>query len=153
MNTAVLLLAHGTPDTVSQIPEYMRNVTSGRPIPDSVIEEVAHRYSMIGHSPLTEITLRQGQLLSKLLKMPVYVGMRNWRPYIAETVKRMRADDVARVFWACPDAVVLTGRDAYEDDVLMRALGPEHFERQDVPGRLCLWTPRRAVTAAAQEAR
>src|SRR5438477_11456062 len=102
MNTAVLLLAHGTPDTVSQIPEYMRNVTSGRPIPDSVIEEVAHRYSMIGHSPLTEITLRQGQLLSKLLKMPVYVGMRNWRPYIAETVKRMRADDVARVVALCP---------------------------------------------------
>ena len=101
MKTAVLLFAHGTPDSVSEIPEYLRNVTGGRPIPDSVIEEVAHRYSMIGHSPLTEITLRQGQLLSELLKMPVYVGMRNWRPYIAETVKRMRADDVARVVALC----------------------------------------------------
>ncbi len=42
--TAVLLLAHGTPDDVSEIPEYLRNVTGGRPVPDSVIEEVKYRY-------------------------------------------------------------------------------------------------------------
>src|SRR5436190_1074856 len=36
MKTAVLLLAHGTPDNVSEIPEYMRNVTGGRPIPELV---------------------------------------------------------------------------------------------------------------------
>jgi protoheme ferro-lyase len=29
--TAVLLLAHGTPDALEEIPEYLRNVTSGRP--------------------------------------------------------------------------------------------------------------------------
>ncbi len=32
---AVLLLAHGTPETVEQIPEYLRNVVSGRPVPQS----------------------------------------------------------------------------------------------------------------------
>lgn len=101
MKTAVLLLAHGTPDNVSAIPEYMRNVTGGRPIPDSVIEEVAHRYSLIGHSPLTDITMRQAQMLSEALSAPVYVGMRNWKPYIAETVKTMRADGVTRVVTLC----------------------------------------------------
>ena len=101
MKTAVLLLAHGTPDSVSEIPEYLRNVTGGRPIPDSVIEEVAHRYSLIGHSPLTEITRRQAAMLSEVLSMPVYVGMRNWRPYIADTVKTMRADGVDHVVTLC----------------------------------------------------
>ena len=60
---AVLLLAHGTPETVEQIPEYLRNVVSGRPLPQSVIEEIQHRYSLIGKSPLTEITMEQGRLV------------------------------------------------------------------------------------------
>ena len=101
MKTAVLLLAHGTPDNVSEIPEYLRNVTGGRPIPATVIEEVAHRYSLIGHSPLTDITMRQAALLAEVLSMPVYVGMRNWRPYIADTVRAMQADGIARVVTVC----------------------------------------------------
>jgi ferrochelatase len=60
---AVLLLAHGTPETVEQIPEYLRNVVSGRPLPQHVIEEIQHRYSLIGRSPLTEITMEQARLV------------------------------------------------------------------------------------------
>src|SRR5690348_9819228 len=101
MKTAVLLLAHGTPDNVSEIPEYMRNVTAGRPIPNSVTEEVAHRYGLIGRSPLTEITMRQAAMLSEVLSMPVYVGMRNWKPFIADTLKTMRAEGVAHVVTLC----------------------------------------------------
>jgi protoporphyrin/coproporphyrin ferrochelatase len=99
--TAVLLLAHGTPDSVEEIPEYLRNVTGGRAIPDSVIEEVKHRYSLIGRSPLTEITLEQAALLSQRLNARVYVGMRNWRPYIADAVRQMRADGVERCVAVC----------------------------------------------------
>lgn len=97
----VLLLAHGTPDSVSEIPEYLRNVTGGRSIPDSVIDEVKHRYALIGRSPLTSITLRQGELLSESLKMPVYVGMRNWKPYIADVVAKMRVDGIMRAVALC----------------------------------------------------
>jgi protoporphyrin/coproporphyrin ferrochelatase len=99
--SGVLLLAHGTPDSVSEIPEYLRNVTGARPIPDSVIEEVKHRYELIGQSPLTRITLRQGELLSELLKTPVYVGMRNWKPYIADVVATMRADGIISAVALC----------------------------------------------------
>jgi ferrochelatase len=96
---AVLLLAHGTPETVEQIPEYLRNVTSGRPLPPAVVEEIQHRYTLIGHSPLTEITFAQARLVEAELAatgapVPVYVGMRNWRPYIAEVVRQMRDDGV-----------------------------------------------------------
>ncbi len=96
---AVLLLAHGTPETVDQIPEYLRNVVSGRPVPQAVVEEIQHRYALIGHSPLTEITLAQAQMVEAELAaagtaVPVYVGMRNWRPYIPDVVQRMRADGI-----------------------------------------------------------
>lgn len=103
---AVLLLAHGTPETVEQIPEYLRNVVSGRPLPQSVIEEIQHRYSLIGKSPLTELTLEQGRLVEEQLsadgeRVPVYVGMRNWRPYIPDVVKQMRADGVEAAAVIC----------------------------------------------------
>jgi len=103
---AVLLLAHGTPETVEQIPEYLRNVVSGRPVPQAVVEEIQHRYSLIGKSPLTEITNEQARLVGAELartglKVPVYVGMRNWRPYIPEVVRQMRADGVEEAAVIC----------------------------------------------------
>jgi len=102
---AVLLLAHGTPETIEQIPEYLRNVVSGRPMPQTVIEEIQHRYSLIGqpkgHSPLTDLTMRQAELLEKELGERVYVGMRNWRPYIADVVKQMRVDGVEEAAAIC----------------------------------------------------
>lgn len=96
---AVLLLAHGTPETAEQIPEYLRNVVSGRQMPQQVIEEIQHRYAQIGRSPLTELTLEQGRLVQAELAAsdrhaPVYVGMRNWRPYIPDVVRQMRSDGV-----------------------------------------------------------
>jgi ferrochelatase len=98
---AVLLLAHGTPQSLDEIPEYLRNVTGGRPMPESVVEEIRHRYSLIGSSPLTELTLEQGRLLSEALGLPVYVGMRNWKPYIADVVRQMREDGVTSGVTIC----------------------------------------------------
>ena len=99
--TAVLLLAHGTPDSIEEIPAYLANVTSGRPLPPSVIAEIQHRYSLIGHSPLTEITFQQAAHISKELGIPTYVGMRNWKPYIRDTVLQMAADGVTHALAIC----------------------------------------------------
>jgi len=98
---AVLLLAHGTPESLDQIPEYLRNITGGRPMPESVVAEIRHRYSLIGSSPLTELTLEQGRLLSQAVDLPVYVGMRNWNPYIADVVRQMRADGITSAVVIC----------------------------------------------------
>jgi ferrochelatase len=103
---AVLLLAHGTPETVEQVPEYLRNVVSGRAMPQPVVEEIQHRYALIGRSPLTEITLEQARLVERELAaagepVQVYVGMRNWRPYIPDVVRRMRADGVEQAAVIC----------------------------------------------------
>ena len=98
---AVLLLAHGSPDSVDEIPEFLSQITRGRPVPAEVIEEVRHRYGLIGRSPLTVLTLRQGELLAEELKLPVYVGMRNWKPFIADTIATMKSDGVARAVVIC----------------------------------------------------
>ncbi len=98
---AILLLAHGSPDSPADVPEFMRYITGGRPVPDSVIQEVAHCYGLIGKSPLTEITLQQAEGLKNKLGLPVYVGMRNWKPFIADTVKQMMADGVEQVVAIC----------------------------------------------------
>ncbi len=98
---AVLLLAHGTPDRIEEIPAYLANVTSGRPLPPAVVAEIQHRYSLIGRSPLTEITMRQSALVSQELGLPTYVGMRNWKPYIRDTVLQMAADGVTHAVAIC----------------------------------------------------
>jgi ferrochelatase len=110
--SAILLLAHGTPDVLSEMAPYLDKVTGGRPMPQHVVEELQHRYAEIGlreellpeGPPLTRWTLLQGKMLSELLGQPVYVGMRNWHPFIAETVARMVTDGVthARVLCLAP---------------------------------------------------
>lgn len=99
--TGILLLAHGTPESIEDIPDYLKNVTGGRPMPDDVVKEISHRYELIGSSPLTHITLEQGRLLAERLGLPVYVGMRNWKPYIADVVKQMRADGIESAVAIC----------------------------------------------------
>jgi len=105
-NTAVLLLAHGSPENPSQVPEFLRHVTGGRPLPPAVVEEIRHRYSLIGFSPLACWTFLQADqlsqsLLSLSLKMPVFVGMRNWKPFIGDAVKVIASRGFERVIAIC----------------------------------------------------
>lgn len=98
---AIILLAHGSPDSPADVPEFMKLITGGRPVPDAVIEEVRHRYALIGKSPLTEITLAQGAALEKECGLKVYVGMRNWRPFIADAVRQIVNDGFINVLAVC----------------------------------------------------
>jgi ferrochelatase len=99
--TAVLLLAHGSPENPGQIPEFLGYVTGGRPLPPQVVEEIRHRYSLIGFSPLPCWTLLQSDQLSQQLKMPVLVGMRNWKPFVADAVKTIADQGFERVIAVC----------------------------------------------------
>jgi len=100
---AVLLLAHGSPESAdeAEIREYLNNVTGGRMLNDETVEEIRRRYQQIGRSPLCEVTRQQAELLQRELGMRVYFGMRNWRPYIADVVKQMAADGVTHATVIC----------------------------------------------------
>lgn len=99
--TAVLLLAHGSPDKLADVPDFLLRVTGGRQLPPEAIEEVKHRYQAIGRSPLTEITLKQGELLAQKLGLPVYVGMRNWHPLTSKILAEMVGDGIQRAIVIC----------------------------------------------------
>ncbi len=99
--SAVLLLAHGSPVSVNDVPEFLLHVTGGRPLPSEVIEEVKHRYGLIGSSPLTCWTFEQRDLLARESGLPVYAGMRNWKPFIDEAAKAIVADGIQHVVTIC----------------------------------------------------
>jgi protoporphyrin/coproporphyrin ferrochelatase len=97
-DVAVLLMAHGTPESVGQMADYLRLVRGGREPSAELIEEMSHNWEAIGgRSPLTDITTQQGEALQARLAadgfdIPVVVGMRNWRPFIADAMR-----DIARI--------------------------------------------------------
>lgn len=98
----VLLLAHGAPDKLEDIPQFLLNVRGGRPLPEPAVKEITRRYSLIGGgSPLLRLTILQAKSLAALTGHPVYVGMRNWKPFIADAVRRMGEDGVKHVVAVC----------------------------------------------------
>jgi protoporphyrin/coproporphyrin ferrochelatase len=106
----VLLLAHGAPERVEDVPEFLLKLRGGRPLPPQAVEEIKNRYRLISErqggrpgeaSPLTWLTTCQAEELHDRLRRPVYVGMRNWKPYIAEAVSLAAADGVERLIAVC----------------------------------------------------
>jgi protoporphyrin/coproporphyrin ferrochelatase len=83
------------------VPEFLLRVTGGRQLPKEALDEVSHRYAAIGKSPLTDLTLRQAELLASEIGMPVYVGMRNWYPFVAQALAQMQADGIGHAVVIC----------------------------------------------------
>lgn len=77
---------------------FLRNVTRGRGVPDSRLEEVAHHYAALnGRSPVNALNLAiidglRAELAARNVNLPVYFGNRNWYPMLAETVGQMYDD-------------------------------------------------------------
>ncbi|MGA2269094.1 MAG: ferrochelatase [Bryobacteraceae bacterium] len=98
MKRAVLLLAHGAPERLEDVESYLSLVRSGRPGSPQIVEEVQRRYQAIGgSSPLLAWTRAQAEALERMLGIPVFFGMRNWHPFIRETMERVREAGVERM--------------------------------------------------------
>jgi len=88
VNAAVILMAYGSPATAEDVPAYLADIREGRPVSQEAIDELTERYRRIGgRSPLDEITEAQRAALERELGVPVFVGMKHWRPRIAEAVE------------------------------------------------------------------
>ncbi|MCL5744576.1 MAG: ferrochelatase, partial [Acidobacteria bacterium] len=102
MKQAVLLLAHGAPDRLEDVEQYLGLVRSGRPLAPQVVHEVKRRYAALGGaSPLLSWTRKQAEALEALLGRKVYFGMRNWKPFIPDTMEQIRSDGVERLVAIC----------------------------------------------------
>jgi ferrochelatase len=111
VTAAVLLMAHGGPDCLDDIPAYLAEVRGGREAPPGLTEEITGRYRQIGgRSPLGEITRSAAARLHAVVGLPVYVGMRHWRPTIREALAEMAAAGYGRCIAVCmaPHAGLMT---------------------------------------------
>ena len=98
----VLLMAYGTPERLSDVEPYYRDILGGRQPSPEAVATLTERYRAVGgRMPLLEITRSVAELLEQRLNRPdgdaswrVYVGMKHWRPYIAEAVASIVADGV-----------------------------------------------------------
>ncbi len=99
---AVLLVAFGGPQGPADVRPFLENVLRGRRVSPERVDEVAHHYERFGGvSPLTELTMQQARALETALRtrgmnLPVDVGMRNWHPYLGDTLERMARRGVRR---------------------------------------------------------
>ena len=111
---AVLLISFGGPQHLGEIRPFLRNVLRNRRIPERRFEAVVKHYERFdGISPLTSITMRQADGLRARLQaaptpMPVYVGMRNWHPFLEDTFVEMAGAGVRRAL-----AVPLAAQHSY----------------------------------------
>jgi ferrochelatase len=92
---SVLLIGFGGPTRREEVRPFLDNVLRGKPIPKERYEEVVRHYDDVGGaSPFNRLTFAQAEALRALLsregpRLPVYVGMRHWEPYIADTLTEM----------------------------------------------------------------
>jgi protoporphyrin/coproporphyrin ferrochelatase len=100
---AVLLIAFGGPTTSAEIRPFLENVARGRRIPPERLEQVARQYEQMpgARSPLNDLTFAQARALERALAAagrprPVHVGMRNWHPYLRETLAEMASRGIRR---------------------------------------------------------
>ena len=95
---SVLLITFGGPQGPQDVRPFLENVLRGRRVTPQRLEEVAHHYELFGGvSPITALTQKQADGLRQRLAaaghpLPVYVGMRNWHPFIGDTLHEMHAD-------------------------------------------------------------
>lgn len=111
MNTAILLMAYGGPNSLDELEPYLLDVRGGRPVSPELLDEMSQRYASIGgRSPLLDITRRQAEALEARLnrsqavggdRFKVYVGMRHWAPYIRQALEGIAADGFQRVVAVC----------------------------------------------------
>jgi hypothetical protein len=99
---AVLVLSFGGPEGQDDVIPFLKNVLRGRNVPPERMEAVAGHYRRFGGvSPINGqnrdlITALEAELAAHGPRLPVYWGNRNWHPMLADTVRTMADDGVAR---------------------------------------------------------
>jgi ferrochelatase len=99
---ALLVLSFGGPEGMDDVMPFLENVLRGKNVPEERMREVASHYEHFGgKSPINDHCRALVAAVSEELerngpRMPVYWGNRNWRPFLVDTLRQMKADGVRR---------------------------------------------------------
>ncbi|MGI8606665.1 MAG: ferrochelatase [Gaiellaceae bacterium] len=96
-DTAVVLMAYGSPSRLEDVPAYFEDIRGGRPVRQEAVDALVARYRRVGISPLNAITEAQRAGLEQELGVPVFVGMKHWQPRIADAVDEALGRGATRV--------------------------------------------------------
>src|SRR5262245_10786494 len=125
---AVLVMSFGGPEGPDDVMPFLENVTRGRNVPRERLLHVAQHYQQFGGvSPINRqnralIAALERELAAQGLRLPVYVGNRNWHPFVTDTVRRMRDDGVRRAITFVTSAFSsYSGCRQYREDILRAA--------------------------------
>src|SRR6476661_665341 len=83
-------MAYGSPERLADVPAYYADIRGGRPIAPEHLADLVERYRRLGiedSSPLNAITEQTRAALEAELDLPVFTGMKHWRPRIAEAAE------------------------------------------------------------------
>ncbi|MBI3683156.1 MAG: ferrochelatase [Acidobacteria bacterium] len=99
---ALLLVSFGGPEKREDVMPFLEVVTRGRAVTrERLLEVVAHYHHFGGRSPINEqnralAAALETELAANGVPLPVYLGNRNWHPFLADTVLQMKRDGVRR---------------------------------------------------------
>ncbi len=88
--SAVVLMAYGSPELLADVPAYYADIRGGRPIRPDLVEDLVERYRRLGieqGNPLNAITEETRAALERELGLPVHTGMKHWAPRIADAAE------------------------------------------------------------------
>src|SRR5438552_10240825 len=100
MSDAVVLMAYGSPERLSDVPAYYADIRGGRPIAPEHLADLVERYRRLGveeGSPLNAITEATRTALEEELGLPVFTGMKHWQPRIAQATEQALAGGARRI--------------------------------------------------------
>src|SRR5580658_7681484 len=99
---AILIVSFGGPESKEEVIPFLETVLRGRNVPHERLLTVAeHYYHFEGKSPINQQTRELIAALGTELerngpKLPIYWGNRNWHPFLADTLRKMKQDGIRR---------------------------------------------------------
>jgi ferrochelatase len=100
MKSAVVLMAYGSPERLSDVPAYYADIRGGRPISPEHLADLVERYRRLGiedSSPLNAITEQTRAALEDELGLPIFTGMKHWTPRIADAAESAVASGAGEI--------------------------------------------------------
>jgi ferrochelatase len=93
----LLLIGFGGPEKPEEVRPFLERLTQGTRIPEERLQEVESHYRLTGGSSLYN---RHAQRLAEKLReqsdLPVFLGMRNWRPFLSDTLREIAGKGLRR---------------------------------------------------------
>jgi ferrochelatase len=130
---AILIMSFGGPEGIDDVMPFLDNVLRGKNVPDERKREVAHHYELFGGiSPIN----RQNEALKAAIEaelarhgitLPVYLGNRNWKPFVTDVVRAMQERGVKKFLtFVTSGFSCYSGCRQYREDIMRacEAVGP-----------------------------